>query len=675
MSWWRILIGVACVVSVAAPGFAQEAPEKAKDPYELPELAITAEKTPQPVQEVTQRHDILTKEQIEQIPLGQRNLAEIFKYQPSTFVNPLSRNDANWGSYGGLGPRYNVYLLDGLPIDSFVDPMSLDAIYLERAEIQRGPASIMYSNYLSMDFAGNQTALAGISNLITKERIDAPQTRIIGGYGKWNTFLGKLYHQGNAGNFHYFLGTTYEQSDYTNYGTPDSWLNMIDKPEYRKIKAYAKATYFFTPETRLSLFGHHTMHDGDAGRPNRGFDHQYDLLNLAFESRLTPALTLGAKAGYRYYNRTWEEDHFPTSLALRSTDGVRQHIFPLDVALSWRHWDRSLLTFGTDHQFLTYKTFSEVAGLRSYFNDVDARLHGVYLEEKLVLGNWVLRAGVRYAHTHHDYDRVSGVVPAQRSRSWDRVLWSAGLRYNVSPRFALFANAGSSYVVPSAKSVAGTIPASDFGVPGRHGQLPNPGLSPESGISTDFGAVAWVLPNLRVGIRGFYTRVDDVIVENVVSRDPSQTQSVNAGKVDAGGFEIDLIHPWHKSFYWFANATYTQTNVTNSLDPRQNNSDVPFVPKWMANVGFTAHLPYDFTISPYFQYIGHYFDTTDKTFRRRFGSYVTVNAKATKSLYKASRFEWLANLEIVNLFNRRYEMPWQFRDVGFQALGSLELRF
>lgn len=96
--------------------------------------------------------------------------------------------------------------------------------------------------------------------------------------------------------------------------------------------------------------------------------------------------------------------------------------------------------------------------------------------------------------------------------------------------------------------------------------------------------------------------------------------------MDAGGFEIDLIHPWHKNFYWFANATYTQTNVENSLDPRQNNSDVPFVPKWMANVGFTTLLPYDFTVSPY-------------------------------------------------LFNCRYEMPWQFRDVGFQALGSLELRF
>ena len=53
-------------------------------------------------------------------------MAEIFQYQPGTFASVLSRNDANWGSYGGLGPKYNGYLLDGLGIDSFVDTMSLD---------------------------------------------------------------------------------------------------------------------------------------------------------------------------------------------------------------------------------------------------------------------------------------------------------------------------------------------------------------------------------------------------------------------------------------------------------------------------------------------------------------------------------------------------------------------
>ncbi len=100
-------------------------------------------------------------------------------------MSALSRNDANWGSNGGIGPKYNSYLLDGQPIDAFVDGMSLDPWALERVEVQRGPAAVMYSNYLAMDFAGNQTPLAGITNYVLRDRVDAPLTRIQVGGGSW----------------------------------------------------------------------------------------------------------------------------------------------------------------------------------------------------------------------------------------------------------------------------------------------------------------------------------------------------------------------------------------------------------------------------------------------------------------------------------------------------------
>jgi hypothetical protein len=55
----------------------------------------------------------------------------MLSFLPVLLIIPLAsiaalRNGANWGSYGGLGPKYNSCLLDGLPIDSFVDTMSLD---------------------------------------------------------------------------------------------------------------------------------------------------------------------------------------------------------------------------------------------------------------------------------------------------------------------------------------------------------------------------------------------------------------------------------------------------------------------------------------------------------------------------------------------------------------------
>ena len=264
--------------------------------YAMEELIVTESKILQVQENVTQKIDVITQEEIDSTNYNNKNISEIFMYQPGTFVSVLSRNDANWGSYGGLGPKYNVYLLDGLPIDSFVDTMSLDPWILERAEVHRGPASVMYPNYLTMDFAGNETPLSGITNLILKDKIDIPQTRIQLGYGSWNTLNGKLYNQGSKGNFNYFIGANYEQSDYTNYGADNSWLNMIDNPEYKKTKLFLKTTYFIEPDKQsVSFFANHTQHTGDAGRPNRGYNHIYDTINAAYKNQINELILNGMK--------------------------------------------------------------------------------------------------------------------------------------------------------------------------------------------------------------------------------------------------------------------------------------------------------------------------------------------------------------------------------------------
>ena len=67
--------------------------------------------------------------------------------------------------------RNIVHICSGLPIDAFIDPMSLDLSAVESIEVQRGAASVLYPNYLSQDFAGNQSPLAGTVNLILKEKL------------------------------------------------------------------------------------------------------------------------------------------------------------------------------------------------------------------------------------------------------------------------------------------------------------------------------------------------------------------------------------------------------------------------------------------------------------------------------------------------------------------------
>lgn len=643
--------------------------------FKFKELTVTESKVQQLPQEQTHKIDVVDQKEMQTINLTNRNLAELIKYMPGNFVNPLSRNDANWGSYGGLGPKYNSWLLDGLPIDSFVDPMNLDYTYLSRVEVHRGPASVLYPNYMTMDFAGNQTPLAGITNLITKDKIEKPFTNISLGYGTWNSLNAKLYHEGSSGAFNYLLGLNYEQSDYTNYGTNPSWLNMIDNPDYKKMKGFFKTTYFFGPETKLSLFAHHSIHNGDTGRPFRGYDHQYDVINLTFASPLMSDLTMNLKTGYRYYDRSWQEDNYPNNLSLKSNDGVKQNIFPMDISVSYRHLSKSILTLGVDAQFSTYETYSNAGGIKTIGNDVNAKSFGVYAQEKLILDRWVLRAGLRYGYTRHDYHWLGGVAPGLSNKSWDHLVWSVGARYNITDRFGIFANAGSSYLVPSAKSVGGTLKDTDRGVAGKNGQLPNSNLKPETGYSFDIGTDLWASTNLYLNLRGFYHITQDTIVENVVSVNPSQSQSVNAGKAHTRGAEFELQHIVSANFKWFTNLTVSDTEVKNPLDKNNDGTTIPFAPKFVTNFGCTADLPYGFTVSPYLQYVGKYYDSTDKTNRRDFGDYAVVNANIQKQLFKTNKYYSNVILELNNIFNRRYEMPWQFQDPGFNAMLRWEMNF
>jgi outer membrane receptor protein involved in Fe transport len=243
------------------------------------------------------------------------------------------------------------------------------------------------------------------------------------------------------------------------------------------------------------------------------------------------------------------------------------------------------------------------------------------------------------------------------------------------PTLAIYANSGSSFVAPSAKSVGGTLNASDTGVAGKNGQLPNPGLKPENGIGSDLGIDLQPLDTMKIGIRGFYNYLDDAIVENAVSQIPSQSKSVNAGKAHSYGVEVTVEQAVADYLQWFANLTFTASEVKNSLDKDQDGSELSFVPNFVTNVGATAKLPLGFIVTPYVHMVGTYYDSTSRSGRRTFGPYQVVNLKLEKSILKSADCTMTAAVDLNNLFNSKYEMPWQFQDPGFNAFGSLELKF
>jgi iron complex outermembrane receptor protein len=325
---------------------------------------------------------------------------------------------------------------------------------------------------------------------------------------------------------------------------------------------------------------------------------------------------------------------------------------------------------GADRQTVDYQTDSiDTAGVISPQNRADARSSGVYVQEKISWGDWVLRGGMRRNSIVHHYAMLGGVTPAMTSASWSKDLWSLGARYNHSPDFSVYANAGTSFMPPTAKQIGGTLL-----LPGDSGQVPNPALQPEAGMGQDLGMDWRINPALTFGARGFVNRVTAAIVDNVVSVAPSQTKASNAGSATARGVELDLKHSASDDTQWFANLTATRTRIENPVSADQNGTEIPFAPDQVANLGTTTHVA-AVTVSAYYQWVGQYWDSASRSGRSHFGNYGLVNMRLQRELMHDAASRVSVFLDFNNLTNRRFDMPWGFRDPGLNAYAGLNATF
>lgn len=651
-------------------------PREGIDPYELNleqlgKIVITASKTPKLLSEVTQKVDVISRNQMSQIIVNNRNIVELIQYLPGASVKVLSRNDVNWGAYGGIGPKYSTYLLNGLTIDGFIDPTSIDANILYRVEVQRGPASVLYPNYLSQDFAGNQSPLAGTVNLILKETADKPFTSFSLNYGSYKTYSSEVYHENRIGRIHFFGGLTYEKSDYTNYGSTDSWLNMLKNPNYQKGEIFIRSTFFFDDQLKhkLTFFGSQNFQWGDVGRINREFDYKYSLLNLGYLGQLTDHVISSFKIGLRSYNRTWQEDNFGTNkdISLKETDGVKQFIIPADISISFKHFDNSNLTIGSDYQYSSYKTWQQPAGnIKITGNDATAAQIGLYTQEELQFNKFTIRVGGRLNSTNHKIDKFENQPGNTLNKNWSSALWSAGIKYRMTNEWTFFANGGSSFMLPGLKAIGGTLSLTDMFKPGNNGQLPNYDLKPETGLGFDLGVDCELFSKTFLSLRTFLSIINEAIIDNVISQNPSQTMSVNAeGKTSVRGFEISLKQQIENDFECFANITITKSEITDPHNADLDGVEVPFVPNVMGNLGVSFSVPLNIGVSLSAHWGGRIHDSNSKSTRNYFDSGEVINLIINRQLIINESYKLDVFTKLYNISNNKYKMPWQFIDPGF----------
>ncbi len=453
---------------------------------------------------------------------------------------------------------------------------------------------------------------------------------------------------------------------------------MKKNPEYDKIKIYGGLTLPLdkNEKQKISFFYHETIHKGDAGRVYRGYDNQYRTFNFGYDISLKDNLHLQSHLGIRSYDRDWQESIYGIIDTLKSNNGVNQVIIPADISIAWQYEKKSLTSIGIDYQRATYTTWSDpLIGYQILGNKSGSIQSGIYFQEEWhPVNKLMIRGGIRYTYTKNLVSLVNSISPDNNTTSWEKLIWSAGGKFSLNEMIAVFANGGSSFAPPGIKSAIGTIPIGDFKVPGHNGQLPNPGLKPEMGTGVDFGTECKLAMHLKVDARLFYTILNKAIIDNIVSQNPSQTQSINATSDSKGG-EIEVSQRINNELSWFANVTLIASNIKNDSNLIMNNVAIPFSPNRILNFGINYSAPFGLTLAPTLNYNGGYFDSMSKTERTRFTPGVLVNIYIAQCIAKSNSFRVECTAQLYNITNNNYEMPWQFKNTGFSCMFGLKITF
>lgn len=164
---------------------------------------------------------------------------------PSLFVterNIFGFGVSNGGSggvkirgVGGSPTNAVLMMVDGQPqfagIYSHGVSDFYETEYVERVEVLRGPASVLYGS----------NAMGGVINVITKNAgTDGVRTTLTSQYGSYNTWLSSLTNTTRFGRFSSLVSLGYDRTD----GTRDNF-------DFRQSNLYAKVAYDFSDNWQL----------------------------------------------------------------------------------------------------------------------------------------------------------------------------------------------------------------------------------------------------------------------------------------------------------------------------------------------------------------------------------------------------------------------------------------
>ena len=680
---------------------------QAQETVELDEVKVTAGRVEQELMDVNMSVSVITQEEIRRS--SARNVGELLEDIPGVRIN----NDGGQGmkriKIRGEDAFRTLVMIDGQKVSEHKSmsgsPMLIDPSMIERIEVIKGPASVLYGS----------DAIGGAINIITKKGGTKPiegevsagmntsasgknaSGSIYGGIDGWKYRLSASIEDNDnlktpKGEMENTYFTARSVSDFLSYDfTPDATVGAsldyydlefgssdvntpgfaVDVPKWTRFKAAAfgeikNITSSFV-RLRTDIFYQKSKKDMTNTVPGVWTQGEVDTFKaMGFEEAFLNRV--GVQAGNAYV------------LQPHASNDMNQYGFSIQA--DWQIGDRNYLIAGYEISYddlnaHSWNTGTNVMPMMLTDKNYDGyqMTNAVYASmETLLSANLTLTYGARYTWVKTDMDSINNKMGTKTSGegSDGKIVFNAGVLWHGTDNLTLRASYAQGYRSPILQELYIDTSMGSTGT-----TYANPDLKPETSDNFEIGA-RWNSTGLSADLAIFYSTADDYIAtlynaqkrgyqyNNVAEAKTFGVELTSSVRIAETGFEPYLTATWMRRQYQNGNGFSTYDTATPEFMLR-------YGVRWSgmyAGLGLRAdafarsqtEIEYDDGVQ----------SATDSS-SYRLGGYTTLNLTAGVDFGPKRQYSF--DMGLYNIFDKGYQEQTSIYEPGRYFVAKLGARF
>lgn len=680
---------------------------QAQETVELDEVKVTAGRVEQELMDVNMSVSVITQEEIRRS--SARNVGELLEDIPGVRIN----NDGGQGmkriKIRGEDAFRTLVMIDGQKVSEHKSmsgsPMLIDPSMIERIEVIKGPASVLYGS----------DAIGGAINIITKKGGTKPiegevsagmntsasgknaSGSIYGGIDGWKYRLSASIEDNDnlktpKGEMENTYFTARSVSGFLSYDfTPDATVGAsldyydlefgssdvntpgfaVDVPKWTRFKAAAFGEFKNITSSfvrlRTDIFYQKSKKDMTNTVPGVWTQGEVDTFKaMGFEEAFLNRV--GVQAGNAYV------------LQPHASNDMNQYGFSIQA--DWQIGDRNYLIAGYEISYddlnaHSWNTGTNVMPMMLTDKNYDGyqMTNAVYASmETLLSANLTLTYGARYTWVKTDMDSINNKMGTKTSGegSDGKIVFNAGVLWHGTDNLTLRASYAQGYRSPILQELHIDTSMGSTGT-----TYANPDLKPETSDNFEIGA-RWNSTGLSADLAIFYSTADDYIAtlynaqkrgyqyNNVAEAKTFGVELTSSVRIAETGFEPYLTATWMRRQYQNGNGFSTYDTATPEFMLR-------YGVRWSgmyAGLGLRAdafarsqtEIEYDDGVQ----------SATDSS-SYRLGGYTTLNLTAGVDFGPKRQYSF--DLGLYNIFDKGYQEQTSIYEPGRYFVAKLGARF